>query len=53
LEFIPATRKLLRYLASDPQEFAAEYDVHLHQVAQSVAEQSFAFMKTFPYETAP
>ena len=53
LEFIPATRKLLRHLASDPQEFSEEYDVRLHQVARAVALQSLTFMKTFPYETAP
>jgi [ribosomal protein S5]-alanine N-acetyltransferase len=53
LEFIPADRKVLRRLASEPDEFAAEYDVRLHQVSQAVAEQSLAFMKTFPYETPP
>jgi ribosomal-protein-alanine N-acetyltransferase len=53
LEFIPATRKLLRRLASDPQEFAAEYNIRLHEVAQPVARQSLTFMKSFPYETAP
>ena len=53
LEFIPATRKLLRRLASDPQEFAAEYNIRLHEVAQPVAQQSLTFMKSFPYETAP
>ena len=53
LEFIPATRKLLRHLASDPQEFAAEYNIRLHEVAQPVAQQSLTFMKSFPYETAP
>jgi RimJ/RimL family protein N-acetyltransferase len=53
LEFIPATRKLLRRLASDPQQFAEEYDIRLHEVAQPVAQQSLTFMKSFPYETAP
>jgi RimJ/RimL family protein N-acetyltransferase len=53
LEFIPATRKLLRFLASDPDEFAAEYNIRLHEVAQPVARQSLTFMKSFPYETAP
>jgi RimJ/RimL family protein N-acetyltransferase len=53
LEFIPATRKLLRHLASDPQEFAEEYDIRLHEVAQPVAQQSLTFMKSFPYETSP
>ena len=53
LEFMPADRKVLRRLASEPEEFAAEYGVRLHEVAQGVAEQSLAFMKTFPYETPP
>lgn len=53
LEFIPATRKVLRYLGSDPEEFAEEYDVRLHEVSQAVAQQSLTFMKTFPYETKP
>ena len=53
LEFIPATRRLLRYLASDPDEFATEYNIRLHDVAISVAQQSLTFMKSFPYETAP
>jgi len=53
LEFIPATRKVLRLLASEPEEFAAEYEVRLHEVAQGVAEQSLAFMKSFPRETSP
>jgi RimJ/RimL family protein N-acetyltransferase len=53
LEFIPATRKALRQLSSDPEEFAAEHGVVLHEVAQSVAEHSLKFMRTFPYETPP
>ena len=53
LEFLPATRKVLRHLASEPEEFAAEWDVRLHEVAQAVAQHSLAFMKTFPYETPP
>jgi RimJ/RimL family protein N-acetyltransferase len=53
LEFMPADRKVLWRLASEPEEFAAEYAVRLHEVAQTVAEQSLAFMKTFPYETPP
>lgn len=53
LEFIPADRKVLRLLSSEPEEFAAKYDVRLHEVAQEVAQQSLAFMKTFPYETPP
>jgi len=53
LEFIPATRKVLRHLASEPDEFAAEYNIRLHELAQPVAQQSLTFMKSFPYETAP
>jgi RimJ/RimL family protein N-acetyltransferase len=53
LEFIPATRKVLRLLASEPEEFAAAYDVRLHEVAQAVAQHSLAFMKGFPRETSP
>ena len=53
LEFIPATRKLLRHLAAEPDEFAAEYNIRLHEVAQPVAQQSLTFMKSFPYETKP
>lgn len=53
LEFIPGERKVLRKLATDPEEFAAEFDVRLHELSQAVGEQSLAFMKTFPYETPP
>jgi RimJ/RimL family protein N-acetyltransferase len=53
LEFIPATRKLLRHLAAEPDEFAAEYNIRLHEVAQPVAQQSLTFLKSFPYETKP
>jgi [ribosomal protein S5]-alanine N-acetyltransferase len=53
LEFIPATRKVLRLLASEPADFAAQHGVNLHDVAQSVAQHSLAFMKTFPLETPP
>jgi RimJ/RimL family protein N-acetyltransferase len=53
LEFVPATRKVLRLLASEPEDFASQYDVCLHELAQSVAQQSLQFMKTFPYETPP
>jgi len=53
LEFLPATRKVLRLLASEPEDFAKEYDLRLHEVAQTVAQHSLAFMKTFPYETPP
>ena len=50
---MPADRKVLRLLASEPEEFAAKYDIRLHEVAQTVAQHSLAFMKTFPYETPP
>lgn len=53
LEFLPATRKVLRLLASEPADFAAHHGVHLHEVARTVAQHSLAFMKTFPLETSP
>ena len=53
LEFIPATRKVLRQLSSDPEEFAAEFGVVLHEVAQSVGEAGLKFVRSFPYETPP
>jgi RimJ/RimL family protein N-acetyltransferase len=53
LEFMPATRKVLRQLSSEPEEFAAEHGIVLHEVAQSVAQASLEFMRTFPYETPP
>ena len=52
LEFIPATRKLLRLLSSEPEEFAAQHGVRLHEVAQAVASHSLTFMRTFPRETS-
>src|SRR3954447_6554958 len=53
LEFMPATRKVLRLLASEPADFAAQNGVRLHEVSQTVARDSLAFMKTFPLETSP
>jgi ribosomal-protein-alanine N-acetyltransferase len=53
LEFLPATRKVLRLLASEPADFAAQHGVRLHEVAQTVARDSLAYMKTFPLETSP
>jgi RimJ/RimL family protein N-acetyltransferase len=53
LEFVPATRKVLRWLADEPAEFAAGQDIRLHDVAQAVARHSLAFMKGFPQETSP
>jgi ribosomal-protein-alanine N-acetyltransferase len=53
LEFLPATRKVLRLLALEPADFAAQHGVHLHEAAQAVAQHSLVFMKTFPLETPP
>jgi RimJ/RimL family protein N-acetyltransferase len=53
LEFIPATRKVLRQLSTEPEEFAAEHGVVLHEVAQSVGEAGLKHLRSFPYETAP
>jgi RimJ/RimL family protein N-acetyltransferase len=53
LEFLPATRKVLRLLASEPADFAEQYGVQLHEVSQTVAQHSLAFMRTFPLETSP
>jgi [ribosomal protein S5]-alanine N-acetyltransferase len=53
LEFLPATRKVLRLLASEPADFAEQHEVHLHEAAQTVAQHSLAFMKSFPLETPP
>ena len=53
LEFIPATRRVLRHLSSDPQDFAREHGVRLHDLSQSVAHHSLAFMRTFSLETSP
>ena len=51
LEFIPATRRVLRHLAGDPQDFAAEHGVRLHELSQSVAQHSLEYMRTFSLET--
>src|SRR6476646_8559117 len=53
LEFMPATRRALKLLANEPADFAAQHGVRLHEVAQTVAQHSLAFMKTFPLETSP
>jgi RimJ/RimL family protein N-acetyltransferase len=53
LEFMPATRKVLRLLASEPADFAEQHGIRLHEIAQTVAKDSLAFMKTFPLETSP
>ena len=51
LEYIPATRRILRHLSSDPQDFAAEQGLRLHELSQSVAQHSLEFMRTFSLET--
>jgi RimJ/RimL family protein N-acetyltransferase len=53
LEFLPATRRVMKLLATEPADFAQQHGVRLHEVAQSVAQHSLAFMKTFPLETSP
>jgi RimJ/RimL family protein N-acetyltransferase len=53
LEFMPATRKVLRLLASEPVDFAAQHGVRLHEVSQTVARDSLEYMKNFPLETSP
>ena len=51
LEFLPATRKVLRELSSNPEEFGEENGVRVHEIAQSVAQSSLDFMRTFSLET--
>jgi ribosomal-protein-alanine N-acetyltransferase len=53
LEFLPAPRRVLRQLAEKPADFAEEHGVRLHEVAQTVAQHSLAFMRTFSLETPP
>jgi RimJ/RimL family protein N-acetyltransferase len=53
LEYIPGTLRTLHLLAAEPEEFAAQFGVRLHDVAQSVAQASYDFLKGFPYETRP
>ena len=53
LEYIPGTLKTLHLLAAEPEEFAAQFRVGLHEIAQSVAQTSYDFLKSFPYETRP
>jgi RimJ/RimL family protein N-acetyltransferase len=52
LEFIPATRRVLRHLAAEPRDFAEEHGVVLHEVSQTVAQHSLDFMRTFSLETS-
>jgi RimJ/RimL family protein N-acetyltransferase len=51
LEYIPATRRILRHLSGDPQDFAEEHGIRLHPLSQSVAQHSLEFMRTFSLET--
>jgi RimJ/RimL family protein N-acetyltransferase len=51
LEYIPATRRILRHLAGDPRDFAEEHGIRLHELSQSVAQHSLEFMRTFSLET--
>ena len=51
LEYIPATRRLLRHLSGDPQDFADEHGIRLHEISQTVAQHSLEFMRTFSLET--
>ena len=53
LEYIPGTLRTLHLLAAEPEEFAAQFGVRLHEVAQSVGQTSYEFLKSFPYETRP
>ena len=53
LEYIPGTLRTLRLLAAEPEEFAAQFGVRLHEVAQGVAQTSYDFLKGFRYETRP
>ena len=53
LEYIPGTLATLHQLAAEPEEFAAQHGVRLHEVAQSVGQTSYDFLKSFPYETRP
>jgi RimJ/RimL family protein N-acetyltransferase len=51
LEYIAATRRVLRLLAEDPAGFAEEHQVNLHAVSQSVGEAGLAYVRTFSLET--
>ena len=53
LEYIPATSKVLRLLTEEPEQFAEEHGVRLHEISQSVADHSRTFLKSFAYETRP
>ncbi len=51
LEFMPAGRRVMRELATEPERFAEEHGVKLHPVARQVAQSSLEFMRTFSLET--
>jgi ribosomal-protein-alanine N-acetyltransferase len=51
LEFLPATRRILRDLSSEPEEFALEHGIRLHELSQGVAQSSLEFMRSFSLET--
>jgi RimJ/RimL family protein N-acetyltransferase len=51
LEYIPATRHVLRHLSSDPEDFAQEHGIRLHELSRSIAQHSLEFMRTFSLET--
>jgi ribosomal-protein-alanine N-acetyltransferase len=53
LEFMPAGRRVMRLLATEPAKFAEEHGVKLHEVSQEVAKSSLDFMRTFSLETPP
>jgi RimJ/RimL family protein N-acetyltransferase len=53
LEYIPGTLRTLHLLAAEPEEFAAQFGVRLHDVAQAVGQTSYDFLKSFRYETRP
>jgi RimJ/RimL family protein N-acetyltransferase len=53
LEFMPATLRVLRHLAADPEDFAEQYGIRLHDRSQEIADHSLNFLKSFPYETRP
>jgi ribosomal-protein-alanine N-acetyltransferase len=53
LEFMPATLRVLRHLAADPEDFAEQYGIRLHELSQDIAEHSLNFLKSFAYETRP
>jgi len=47
LEFIPGTRKALKLLASEPEEFARQYGVKPAAIAPELARQNLEFLRMF------